>query len=106
MLILPFLHAVSVLLLPLGLCLDTNVTITLFAAFLHILGPAFKWCLNEVAVNLVTGTIGCCALEQQNCAELARSAVVELDFAVLHQVSHYLLVHSHEEKVIEVGNND
>ena len=98
-------HSVNVLLLSLGLCLYTNTTVALFDVFRHIVLP-LSWYFNKVAVNLVAGTGGCSALEQHHCAQLARFAVVELDLAVRHQVSHHLLVHGHEEKVIEVSDDD
>ena len=81
------------------------MTIFLFAAFLHVVLP-FCWYCNKVAINFEAGRIGCSTLAQQDFAELARFAVVELEFAFTHQFGHHLLVHGHEEEVIEIGDDN
>ena len=100
-----FFHSVFVLVHPDLLRLDANVTIYLFLAFLNIILPVF-WYFDKVALNLEAGCIGCSALEQEDIAQLARFAVVELEFAILHQFGHHFLVHGEEEKVIEVRDDD
>ena len=94
------------LVLSLGIPRDANVT--LFAAFLNVIHPAW-FIFNEIAFDFVASTIRCSTLKQQYCAELAFvifTSVVEIDLAVLYKVAHHLLVHGHEEKVIKFSDDD